>query len=160
MSLALALVTGAAVVACCGPAVLRLCFRHVTDPVAMLLGWLGLIVAVTATFVLATVMLLAPGSTRRWALHDLARICWHWAQPSRPPAVDEIAGAAGALILLAVLTRFTATCARRALRAHRARRAHATCSRWPAARRSAARRRCCGFPTRPRWPTASADPVG
>ncbi|MEU4636194.1 M56 family metallopeptidase [Micromonospora chalcea] len=125
MSLALALVTGAAMVAWCGPAALRLCFRHVADPVAMLLGWLGLIVAVFATFVLATVMLLAPGSTRQWALHDLARICWHWAQPSRPPAVDEIVGATGALLLLAVLARFTATCTRRALRARRARRAHA-----------------------------------
>ncbi|RQX21875.1 peptidase M48, partial [Micromonospora chalcea] len=119
MSLALALVTGAAMVAWCGPAALRLCFRHVADPVAMLLGWLGLIVAVFATFVLATVMLLAPGSTRQWALHDLARICWHWAQPSRPPAVDEIVGATGALLLLALLARFTATCTRRALRARR-----------------------------------------
>ncbi|MBF5029775.1 M56 family metallopeptidase [Micromonospora sp. ANENR4] len=125
MSLALALVAGAALVAWCGPAALRLSFRHVADPVAMLLGWLGLIVAVLGTFVLATVMLLAPGSTRQWALHDLARICWHWAQPSRPPAADEIVGATGALLLLAVLARFTVTSTRLAMRAHRARRAHA-----------------------------------
>ncbi|GAB3057482.1 M56 family metallopeptidase [Micromonospora schwarzwaldensis] len=125
MSLALALVTGAAAVAWWGPAVMRWCFRHVADPVAMLLGWLGLLVAVIATFLLATVMLLAPGSTRQWALHDLARVCWHWAQPRRPPVVDEVVGAAGALILLAVLVRFTVACARRAYRAHGARRAHA-----------------------------------
>ncbi|ADL47495.1 M56 family metallopeptidase [Micromonospora aurantiaca (nom. illeg.)] len=125
MSLALALVTGAAAVAWWGPAALRWCFRHVADPVAMLLGWLGLLVAMIATFLLATVMLLAPGSTRQWALHDLARVCWHWAQPSRPAAVDEVVGAVGALLLLTVLARFTMTCTQRAYRAHRARRAHA-----------------------------------
>lgn len=125
MSLALALVTGAAAVAWWGPAALRLCFRYVADPVAILLAWLGLIAAMITTFVLATVMLLAPGRTRQWALHDLARLCWHWAQPSRPPAVDEIAGTVAALFLLAVLARFTATCARRAYHARRARRAHA-----------------------------------
>ncbi|MET7835808.1 MULTISPECIES: M56 family metallopeptidase [Micromonospora] len=125
MSLALALATGATVVAWWGPAALRLCFRHVADPFAMLLGWFGLLAAVIATFVLTIAMLLAPDSARQWALHDLARLCWHWAQPDRRPAADEIAGAVGALILLAVLTRFTATCARRARRAHHARRAHA-----------------------------------
>ncbi|RZU76333.1 peptidase M48-like protein [Micromonospora kangleipakensis] len=125
MSLALALFTGTAAVAWWGPAALRLCFRHVADPVAVLLGWLGLLVAVIATFGLAIAMLLAPGATHEWALHDLARICWHWTRPSRPPALDEVVGAAGALIMLAVLAKFAATCARRARSAHRARRAHA-----------------------------------
>lgn len=92
MSLALALVTGAAAVAWWGPAALRWCFRHVADPVAMLLGWLGLLVAMIATFLLATVMLLAPGSTRQWALHDLARVCWHWANPAGQPPSTRSSG--------------------------------------------------------------------
>ncbi|MGC4885642.1 M56 family metallopeptidase [Micromonospora sp. DT227] len=125
MSLALDLFTGAAAVAWWGPAALRLCFRHVADPLAVLLGWVGLLVAVTATFGLAIAMLLAPGTTHEWALHDLARICWHWTRPSRPPALDEIVGAVGALTMIAALAEFAMTCARRARSAHRARQAHA-----------------------------------
>ncbi|MFI7285032.1 M56 family metallopeptidase [Micromonospora chersina] len=125
MSVALALVAGVAVAAWWGPVALRFCFRHVADPVAVLLGWLGLLAAVMVTFALAVAAMLAPGVAHDWALHDLARLCWHWAQPSRPPALDEVLGASGALLMLAALTKFVASCARRARTAYRARRAHA-----------------------------------
>ncbi|MCY9556044.1 hypothetical protein M5W98_31130, partial [Paenibacillus apiarius] len=72
MSIALALVAGVVAAAWWGPVALRFCFRHVADPVAVLLGWLGLLVAVTATFGVAVAVLLAPGAAHEWALHDLA----------------------------------------------------------------------------------------
>ncbi|WP_435585940.1 M56 family metallopeptidase [Micromonospora aurantiaca (nom. illeg.)] len=125
MSVALALVAGVVIAAWWGPMALRFCFRHVADPVAVLLGWLGLLTAVMVTFALAVAALLAPGAAQDWALHDLARLCWHWAQPSRPPALDEVLGASGAVIIVAALTKFVASCARRARAAYRARRAHA-----------------------------------
>ncbi|MFE9692318.1 M56 family metallopeptidase [Micromonospora sp. NPDC005806] len=123
--MALALIAGAVVAAWWGPAALRFCFRHVADPVAVLLGWLGLLIAVTATFGLAVALLLAPGAAHDWALHDLARLCLHWVHPSRPPALDEVLGATGALLILTALTKFAASCVRRARTAYRARRAHA-----------------------------------
>ncbi|MEH0844787.1 M56 family metallopeptidase [Micromonospora sp. CPCC 205711] len=125
MSVALALVAGVVAAAWWGPVALRFCFRHVADPVAVLLGWLGLLVAVTATFGVAVAVLLAPGAAHEWALHDLARLCWHWAQPSRPPALSEVLGAAGALTMVAAFMKFAASCVRRARTACRARRAHA-----------------------------------
>ncbi|MFR9779582.1 M56 family metallopeptidase [Micromonospora sp. MS34] len=125
MSIALALVAGVVVAAWWGPVALRFCFRRVADPVAVLLGWLGLLVAVAVTFGLAVAALLAPGTAHDWALHDLVQLCWHWAQPSRPSALDDVLGVAGVLIMIAVLTKFAASCAGRARTAYRARRAHA-----------------------------------
>lgn len=124
MSVALALVAGVVAAAWWGPVALRFCFRHVADPVAVLLGWLGLLVAVTATFGVAVAVLLAPGAAHEWALHDLARLCWHWARPSRPPALGEVLGGAGALAMVAAFTKFAASCVRRARTAGRARRVH------------------------------------
>ena len=88
MSLALALVTGAAAVAWWGPAALRWCFRHVADPVAMLLGWLGLLVAMIAGAVAAL-------------------LAGRWADKAGKPVVPltlSCGGAAIGLVIMALAT--------------------------------------------------------
>ncbi|MEU5941068.1 M56 family metallopeptidase [Micromonospora sp. NPDC047548] len=125
MSLAFALVVGAVIVAWWGPVALRLCFHRVADPLAVLLGWLCLPFAVLATFGAAVAVLLAPSVAHDVALRELAQFCWHWARPSRVPALDEALGMAGALTMLVVLARFAVGCGRRARTARRTRRVHA-----------------------------------
>lgn len=124
MTLALALTIGPILVGWWAPAVLRLFFRRVADPLALLLSWLCTLGAALATFVVGTGLLLVPGAGHDLTMGDLARQCWLAARHGRAPVMDELVGAAAALLVLAVLTRFAVVAIRRGLVARRSRRAH------------------------------------
>lgn len=124
MTLALALTMGPIVVGWWAPGVLRFSFHRVTDPLAILLGWLCALAAVLTTFVVGIGLLLAPGPGHHLTMVDLAHDCWLLARHGKVPALDEAIGAAGALLLLAALARFAAVTIRRGLAARRSRQAH------------------------------------
>ena len=124
MTVAGALMLGAALAAWTVPLLLRRLTRSVRDPTAAITWWLVSIVAVLATFAVGARLLLTPGDQPTGAVADLAHTCWAVLRHGRLPELDEAVGAAGLAVLLLLLIRFTLAITRRLRSQRRVHRAH------------------------------------
>ncbi|GAB3685421.1 M56 family metallopeptidase [Saccharopolyspora sp. ID03-671] len=106
MILALALLVGVVAVAGSGPAFLDRMIRHKTDPQAVLVTWIVLVVATFLTMIATLTVVLLPTSGPTPLLVQLVHHCWLAVRHGAVPRFHEIAALAliGALLLTAVQT--------------------------------------------------------
>lgn len=103
MTVAGALMLGAALAAWTAPAVLRRLNRSVRDPKAAMIWWLVSIVGVLATFAIGARLLVTPADQQTGTVAHLAHTCWAALRHGRLPQLDEAVGVTTGVVGLAVL---------------------------------------------------------
>lgn len=124
MTFGAALVLGAVLAACIGPAVLRRLAEGARDPLTLIICWIGSIVTVPATFAVGVGLLLLPGGGPAGVFGHLARHCWAALRHGSAPEVDELLGAFGAAAIIFLVARFGQVAAQGARARRRVYRAH------------------------------------
>jgi len=121
MTVAAALLAGAALVAWLAPGVLWRLHRGRLHPLPLIVAWFAAIAGVLATMTVAAVLLLVPDhGVADGPLRLLSR-CWtHVAHGASPP-VEQAAGSTGLLLVAALIVRLAVVTRRQARRARRAR---------------------------------------
>lgn len=124
MTLGAALIIGAALAAFAGPSVLRPFAQRARDPLAVMICWMGSIIAVPVTFATGVGLLLLPGGGPAGLFGALLHHCWSVIRHGRAPGVDELLGAFGVAVMIVIAGRFLQIAVARARAGRRVHRAH------------------------------------
>lgn len=121
MTVALALLAGAALVAVLMPRLLWRLHRTHLDPLVLIAGWVLSGVGVLGTTVVAVLLLLLPEHGIQGALVQALHGCWTAVTHGSPPRVEQLAGLAGSMALMAVGLRVALIGRRQTIRRRHAR---------------------------------------
>lgn len=121
MTVALALLAGAALIAVALPRLLWRLHRTRVDPRWLIAGWVASGVGVLGTAIVACVLLLLPGHGVPGGLVHAVHGCWTAVSHGSPPRAEQVSGLVGTLVLVAVGIRLGLVGRRQATRRRQAR---------------------------------------